>query len=196
MSYYLFESPRLGLMIAAIVEILLILGWLFARDRTRPIVLLAGPVIAGLFLLADWAVVTNREQLEQNTREIVQAAEEQNADKILSYVSDKFLYQGNLNKASLSVELKRLLSKPLIEDNIIRELIVKKVDKQEGQVELVVFTTIDPKSHYAGYTGFVQTKWRFDYVREASGKYKLINSTMLNLNGGEPMDILRLSKEF
>jgi len=196
MSYYLFESPRLGLMIAGMVEILLVLGWIFARDRTRPITLLAGPAIAGLFLLADWAVVTNREQLEHNTREIVQAAEEENAEKILSCVSDNFLYQKRLDKESLSVELKRLLSKPLIEDNVIRELLVKKVDNQQGQVEVVIFTTIDPKSPYAGYTAFVQTKWRFNYIRETGGKYKLINSTMLNLNGSEPVDIFRLSKEF
>ena len=98
--YYLFDSPRLGIIIAIVLETIILLGWAFVRQYIKPWYLLAGPVLAGGFLLSDMAVETKREQLENVTRQIVQAVEDENADCFISLLSDDMVLSNGMDKVT------------------------------------------------------------------------------------------------
>ena len=68
MNYYLFESPSMGILIAVVVEFLLVMTWAILQGRFRKPLLLIGPALAGLFILLDTLVQTNREALEEARR--------------------------------------------------------------------------------------------------------------------------------
>ena len=67
MSYYMFDSIRHAMIVAVIVETIMVLMWAFSQWRWRRWALLAGPLLAGLIILLDYSVETNREQLERLT---------------------------------------------------------------------------------------------------------------------------------
>ncbi|MCK4628953.1 MAG: hypothetical protein KAT56_08105 [Sedimentisphaerales bacterium] len=183
MVYHLFDSPRLGLLIALLIEIVLFLAWSFTNGRIRKLYLLVGPVLAGLFILIDVIVQTNREQLEMITCRIVQAAEDENAPGIISHISDNFLLDNGFDKMMAARAIETKLAKPLIANNNISNLRVTRAEDTTGQVEFKVTTTLDPKSRYA-LIPVVTTFWRFDYARSDNQPFKVRNMTMLWLIPG------------
>ena len=183
MAYHLFDSPRLGLLIALLIEIVLFLAWSFTNGRVRKLYLLIGPLLAGLFILLDVIVETNREQLEKITCQIVQAAEDENAPGVISHISDNFLLANGFDKMMVTRAIETKLAKPLFAGNNISNLRVTKAEDTTGQVEFKVTTTIDPKSRYA-LIPVVTTFWQFDYVRTGNQPFKVRNMTMLWLIPG------------
>lgn len=190
MEYYLFDSCRWGIIIAIVVETVVLLGWAFGRGRVRREILLAGPVIVILFLGLDKLVETDREQLERLSRQIVQAAEDEDAGTIINLLSDNFMYADLYDKESASREIAAKLAKPLISKNRITKLLVTSAGENTGEVELTILTTLDPRSEYIGVS-LVKTRWRFEYVRDYAKQYQVGNIAMLSLNNGKPVDPFR-----
>ncbi|MBN1765630.1 MAG: hypothetical protein JW860_10260 [Sedimentisphaerales bacterium] len=184
MEYYLFDTCRLGVLIAVLVETILFFMWAFARDKVKTYWLLAGPVILGISLYLDYAVETNREQLERITREIVQAAEEEKAEVIINSLSSHFLLNSGYNKDRVAEKIRYYCSRPFIYYNHVDSLQVNSVQDASGQVEFSVTTMFDSKSNYASVP-YIKTTWQFDYVRDADGRYRVQNMTMLKF-GNEP----------
>ena len=186
MSYYLFDNPKVGIIIAIIVEVLMVLSWLFAREKVRWYGLLSGPLIAGIFLLLDWGVLTNREELVETTQTVVQAAEDEQAQPIINILSDEMIMSNGLDKPAVSAVIERYLSGPFIQSNNIAELIVRRDDDDHGQVEFAVRTFFDPKSKYA-YLSYLRSQWRFDFARpDGQGPYQITNMEMIQLGGQKP----------
>lgn len=188
--YYLFDSPRLGIVIAIIVETAILLGFAFARQYVRWWHLLAGPVLAGAFVLCDMAVETRREQLESVTRQIVKAVEDEDADCVISLFSDDMRLSNGMDKVTAERIVRQRLDKPIIENNNIHQLEVTVADKMHGRVEFSVTTTFDPKSDYA-VAPLVISSWRFDYMRDEDDKYRLKDITNIRFNNSEAIDVFR-----
>jgi hypothetical protein len=193
MGYYLFEDPTMGIVLGVAVEIFLLISWMFMRERFNRLVLLAGPAVMGLFILLDVLVDTNREQLTKTTRQIINAAEEENAEVIIGLLSDNLLINNSLDKDMVGGIIKWHLSKPLIAANYTKEILVKSHSDQAGQVEFEVTTNLDPKSSY-GVIPLVKSQWRFEYVRDPDGKYRVKDMVMLKLGEDRGIDVFRKQK--
>jgi len=188
MGYYLFDSPSMGIILACILEFLALLAWLFVRHKFNKLYLLIGPGVMGLFILLDGLVETNREKLENTTRLIVQAAQEENPEAIISLLSDKFLYRNRLNKAKAAGYIESYLRRPVIVSNSIRELSVVQVTEQAGRVEFKVLTNFEPEGPY-GMAPLLRTTWRFDFVRDSDRRYRVSNLEMLKMQDQAGIDI-------
>ncbi len=141
----------------------------------------------------DYLVETNREQLERLTRQIVQAAEVENAQEIIDLLSDNLLLNNGLDKNGAARAIERKLDRPLIDANIIRKLLVTSSEDTTGQVEFTVFTTIDRRSNYA-IVPAIKTSWLFEYIREnTKQEYRVSNIVMTALNNDKSqiIDVFR-----
>ncbi|MCH9022173.1 MAG: hypothetical protein IID32_05365 [Planctomycetes bacterium] len=185
MGFYLFDNPRLGIIVAVVIELILLLCWVIMPGRVRKSAFLAGPVVAGVFILMDVFVETYREQLEFHTRQVVQAAEDEDAQTIIDLLSDDLLLAGGIDKSRFSKLLESYMSGPFIRTNIVRKLEVLKAEKAYGQVEVLVITNTDPKGSYAIYS-LLKTRWQFDYKRNESDEYKIVDLQLLELNDSKP----------
>ena len=194
MTYYLFDSIRGGLIIALLVEVALFLAWAFTAGKVKKRYLLTGPLIVALFLLMDFLVETNREQLERITRQIVKAAELEDAPGIIRHLSDDFKAPNGYDKAQASTAIQNKLRQSLIEENSITALDVLSHQDLHGQVEFTVVTRLDTKSPYATIP-LVTTHWQFDYTCRPGSPYQVQSITMLWLVPGmfgahqNPIDI-------
>jgi len=193
MGHYLFEDATIGIILAVAVEIFLLISWLFMRKKFNKLVLLMGPGIICLFVLMDVLVKTNREHLEETTRKIVKAAQEENADAIISLLSDNLLINNRLDKPATADIIRWHLARPLIAKNYIKELLVKSAHDKSGQVEFEVITNIDPKSSY-GIIPIVSSRWLFVYVRDPDGPYRVSNMVMLKLADQAGIDVFKKQK--
>jgi hypothetical protein len=189
MGFYLFDSIRLGIIAAVVAETIILLWWTFSRGRLHKIFFLIGPALAGLFLLLDFAVETNRETLERLTREIVQAVEDENATAMIDMISDNIQLDNGMDKTKVSAIIQRKLAQPIVENNRISKLMVTQALDSDGQVEFTVITHLDAENPAAIIPLFKST-WRFDYSRQ-NGQYKLQNITNLKFNNSAPIDIFR-----
>lgn len=196
MAYHLFDNPRLGLLIALLIGIVLFLAWSFTNGWIKKPYLLVGPILAGLFVLLDVVVETNREQLEDITYRIIQAIEDENAPEVITHISDNFLLDNGFDKMMAARIIETKLAKPLIANNNISNLHVTKAENTTGQVEFKLTTTLDPKSRYA-IIPVLTTFWRFDYMRLNDQPFKVRNMTMLWLIPGlagqkqKPIDVFK-----
>jgi hypothetical protein len=189
MDYSVFDSPRLGIALAILVEVVLGILWLSRRERIRRWYLLVGPAIVLLAVLVDWAVETPREKVERVTRQIVQATEDENADLVISLLSDSFEHKTIIKKLTATPVIRGYLSHPLISNNHIDSLEVVSADREGGEVEFAATTTLDPKSPFSAYAPFVKTKWRFDYIRDPDGQFRVRDITMLKFGDGAGWDV-------
>jgi hypothetical protein len=189
-AYYLFDNIRVGIIMAMLIEAAVMLWWAFTRSNKSRWALLVGPVVVGLLVLLNWAVETNREQAERITRQIVQAAEEEDSRRIISLLSPD-IQESGWDYTNVCKRIEEMCSKPLIERNHINELIVETADNSAATVRFVVTTFIDKKSPYNVYTPLVKSEWRFGYTRAGNSEYRLSHFTMLSFNGDKSIDILR-----
>jgi hypothetical protein len=194
MSYYLFDNPKTGILIALMLEFLLVMAWVIVRERIKKPLLLIGPGLVGLFVLLDVLVQTNREALEEATRKMVQAAEDEDAERIIDLISGEFSH-GSIDKDRVAYFIRRHFdpAKPLIESNRVTRLEVEKVSEQKGTVEFTVITTTDQRSEY-GYQSFIKTKWRFEYVKDPDGQYRVIDLIMTNFGDSEGLNVYTTSR--
>ena len=192
MGYYLFDNPKMAIILACVLEFLACVCWIFARDRFNKLLFLIGPAVIGIFILLDQLVRTNREKLQDATRIIVKAAEDEDPDSILQLISDNFLYKNYLNKLGAAQYIKSYLRKPVIVSNSIREITVKNLTERQGQVEFRVLTHFEPKGPY-GFVPLLMTRWRFDYLKDSDGQYRVHNIEMLNMGDQKGIDIFRKS---
>ncbi len=181
MNWNPLESIKLGLLIAVIIETVVLLGWAFARQRMRGWYFLAGPVILGLFLLLDIMVVTDREKLIINTRQLIKYAQNENARGIINLMSDKFLFNGYLKKKQAADIIRTKFDKPIIDTNLVFNLHVVSVTSQRGQTDCTIITTFDSHSPYAIAQG-LKTQWSFIFIRDPDGKYRLQNLILRSVN--------------
>jgi len=178
MNYYLFESPSMGILIAVVVEFLLVMTWAILQGRFRKPLLLIGPALAGLFILLDVLVQTDREALEEATRRIVQAAQDENAEGIIALISDKFLHETTMDRDLINRSIRERFpaGKDIINSNRITKLDVIEVNGSGGKVEFSVLTTMGPESKYANV--LQKSRWRFHFTRDADGQYRITNIEM------------------
>ena len=130
----------------------------------------------------DYFVETSREQLERLTLQIVQAAEQENAQGIIDLLSDNLLLNNGLDKNGASLAIENKLARPLIDANIVTKLFVTSSEDTTGQVEFNVITTIDRRSSYA-IVPAIRTSWIIEYTREnTKQEYRVSNIVMTAVN--------------
>ncbi|MCP4707355.1 MAG: hypothetical protein GY869_01915, partial [Planctomycetes bacterium] len=151
--------------------------------------LLVGPGVIGFFVLMDVLVETNREQLDSATREIVQAAEEEEAEIIIDLMSSNLLINNKLNKEMAANVVRAYLGQPMISNNTINELLVQEVNEQGGQVELSLFTTFDARGDYSMAPPLVSSRWRLNFLRDADGQYRVSDIVNLRMGGKQGYDV-------
>lgn len=187
MSYNPFDNPRLLLTLAILLEVGVLVFWAVRRIRLRWFLL--GPVLAGLALLADGLVETPREQMDRVTREIVHAAEAEDAPAVLDRLSDDFAHMQIIGKVAVSVMVRQYLNQPVIDKNQITRLDVQDVQENSGQVELVVLSFMDRRGPYASYASVIKTVWRFDFGRDPDGRFRVRDMELLRINDQRGFDV-------
>ena len=193
MGYHFFEDPTMGIILAAIAETILLISWMFMRENFRKLLLLIGLAIAGLFLGLDWLIQTNSEQLKDNTRQIINAVELEQPDKVAAFISDRCLINNFLDKAAAEEIIKYHLAGPVIQSNTITELLINQVSDQTGRVEVCVITVFDSSGTYA-MVPLIKTRWQMDYTRDPDGFYRITNITMLKLGDQKGINVWKKSK--
>jgi len=185
-GHHIFDNPFTLLVSAGILEAIILVSWLLARDRVTSWSLLAGPLLAGLVLFLDWAVDTNREQLERITRDVVQAVEDRHDDSIIDALDVNFQAGNSIDKTAAADVIKHYLAKPFIDNNLVRNLQVKRDDDMGGEVIFTVISFMDAKSPYY-FIPTVTTQWQFDYARQnTKDSFKIIEMHHLKVGGEKP----------
>jgi len=188
MGYYLFDSCGMGIFLACVLEFLALVTWMFLREKFNKLYLLVGPGVIGFFVTLDALVETNREQMDAATRAIVLAAEEEQAELIIDLFSNNMMVNKKLNKQAAAQVVRTYFSKPMITNNKVTELLVKEVNRQQGQVEVALFTSFDPKGDYS-MVPLLRTRWRLDFVKDPDGQYRVSDIKMLRLEDKQGIDI-------
>jgi len=194
MPWNFFDSIKPGLLLSLLFETFLLLGWAFKPDRFRKVWLWAGPV---LFVALEWFVETDREQLVRITREIVRAAQEEDAPAIIARLDDEFSLPNGFNKEQAAAAIRDKLDAPLIASNVITQLEVTRILGDRGQVRLTVLTTLETKNKFGPSPYPIKTTWLFDYLRRAPGDpFKAASMTMIDSNTGKPFDVFKFKGRF
>lgn len=182
---YLYDNPTLVIVYAVVLEAIILITWLIARNPKSRLALLVGPVIVGLVLLIDRAVLTDREDLEGIVRRVIDYVELEEANPIIDLLSDDFRLDNDMDKTAITGVLEAYFAGPLISRNFSVDLVVTEALPERGQVEFCVITTFDPKSRYA-YASVLRSQWRFDFVCEEEAGYKITKMTNIGLEGERP----------
>jgi hypothetical protein len=186
MGYYLFDEPLVVLVSAGILEGILLLCWLFSPRSARPIYLLAGPFLVGMVFLLDWTIETDREKLEQKTRDIIQAVENEDSESIIVALSGGFMAEGQVDRTAAASVIRHYLSRPFIKYNTIRTLETHEIEEHKGEVAVSLFSQIDPKSPYY-YFPAISSECRFHFrYDEPKSDYLVTNIEILRINGEKP----------
>ena len=185
------ESARLGIVLAVMAETLILLGWVFMRHRLRWWHWLIGPALLALALGLDLAVETDPEQLRRITKEIVKAAENEDAQAIVARLHEDLHLDNGMRKSSVVRVIQQYCSQPQIAKNVITVLDVVRAEPAAGTVNFTAVTTIDPRSPYAVVSA-IKSRWRFEYVRPPGREYEITNMVVIDLGGEGPFDIFRM----
>ncbi|MBN2210625.1 MAG: hypothetical protein JW709_04440 [Sedimentisphaerales bacterium] len=175
----IWESSRGIILIAAAVEAVVFIAHLVRPDKVRWYAFLVGPVLAALGILADMAKETYRETVERVTREVVLAAEEEDAQAIIDRISVQFTHKNTLIKIAAEAIIRRRLKGPLIDYNKITRYDLTQDDPDHPVVEFTVFTQFDKNSPYGAI--IEKTRWRFDFVRDEDGQYRIADIQLLKV---------------
>lgn len=187
MGYHIFDNPSSGLLMALVVQAGLLIGWLINREKIRSVYLILGPVLAGLVLLMDFLVDTSREQLDDRTRELVAAAEAEQADVLISALAPVEDFDGHTVPSVVKAAIERYLSGPLLDTCHISDLEVSQYGPTAGNVRFKVIVTMDQESRYA-YVPVFASVWEISYVREDERNPYLIEDVQLLMFNGEKPD--------
>ncbi len=188
MDFNVFENVKTGLMIAIVLETVIIVGWSIRPDKIHKIYLIIGPLLAGAFWGLDAMVETNTEQLNRITKTVIQAAEEEDAETIIPYISKDFLLTNGMGKAAVTGVIRWWLDKPFIETIFLRKFEVTHINETEGTAEFRILCIFD-KDGMLGYAGARTLKWRFIYERDnPETEYKIINIILLDNDTGQDID--------
>ncbi|MCP4712496.1 MAG: hypothetical protein GY869_28055, partial [Planctomycetes bacterium] len=185
-----------GVILACVLEFLALSTWMFMREKFNKLYLLVGPGVIGFFLLMDVLVETNREQLDEATRVIVQAAQDEEAEIIIDLLSSNMLVNNKLSKDMVAVVIRGYLGKPMITKNRVNELLVQEVSEQGGQVEVALFTTFDPKGNYSMVPPLMTSRWRLNFVKDSDGQYRVSDINNLRMGGSQGIDVLSSIRRF
>ena len=88
----------------------------------------------------------------------MQAVEDRHYDTVIAALDEDFRAGKGIDKTVASEVIKRYLSKPFINNNLVRELHVKQHDDSRGEVFFTVISFMDPQSPYY-FTQTVTTQW-------------------------------------
>ena len=193
MGYHFFEDPTMGIILAAIVEVILLISWMFMRENFRKLLLLIGLGIAGLFLGLDFLIQTNSEQLKNATKQIIEAVELEQPSKVIALISDQCLINNFLNKPAAEGIIKYHLAGPVIQSNTITELLVIQAGDQKGRVEVSVLTVFDSSGTYS-MVPLLKTRWQMDYTRDPDEKYRITNIAMTKIGDQKGINVWKKSK--
>lgn len=170
-----FESPRLLLVIALVLEAGLVLAWLANRQKVKIWLLLIGPAVGGLGVLLDFLVTTNPEELTSTTHRLIAATENEDAEGVINLLSDSFLHKDQIRKAAASQTVRGYLRRNLIRSNEIKDLAVTRAQEHSGQVRFRLATYFDTNN---SPIPFLLSEWNFDYTRDPDGHYRIRDITM------------------
>lgn len=174
------ESVRLGIIIAVLVGTLVLIANTFMRDRFRGWWWLIAPAILLLAVALDAGFETNREQLRRITYLVINAAEIEDAETIISRLHKDLELDSGMGKPAVSKVLREYFSGPLIRGCSVVKFEILRHDDAAGVVEFKVISTIDPASIYAVIPA-VTTRWRLDFARAEGGEYEITNMSLLDI---------------
>lgn len=185
------ENIRLGIIFAVIAETLILLGWVFMRHRLRWFHWLIGPALLALAWGLDFAIETDPEQLRRITKEVVKAAQDEDAETIIARLHKDLRLDNGMNKSSVTRVIQQYCSQPQISKNILTVLEVARAEPTAGTVNFTAVTTMDPKSPYA-VVSVIKSRWRFEYVREPDRPYEITNMIIIDFGDEGPFDIFQM----
>ena len=188
MGTWLFERPYTGIVAAVVVEVVLLISWSMRRDRTSALLLLVGPAAVGILLGLDALVATPRERIEQTVKQLVERAETEDVEGMMSLVSERFVHQDTVRKESVRIQLRQLLNGNVIQSNAVTRLEVMAADERGGWAGVSVRTFPEPEGRFA-YFGLIVTRWKMWFVRDADGVYRLSDIELEAVNEQPGVDI-------
>lgn len=105
---WLVDEPSWAYWIPAAIGVLLLLATVYTQRAVFLLGVLGMAALMGLVALADYLVITDREQIIVIVKEMVAAGQQQHADGILRHVADDF-QSGPVDRVALEQELHRHL---------------------------------------------------------------------------------------
>ena len=124
-------------------------------------------------------------------RQMVQAAEDENADVLIDMLHDDFKASQAIDKSAASAIIRGYFSRPQVNNNHIDSMEITVDSDDKGEVLLGVTTTLDPKSPYAMTVPVVRSTWRFDFLRDDDGVFRAVDLEMIKLHDGQPVNVWR-----
>lgn len=187
---YLLEQPWPLVVVLLLIAVACLLGMLRRRDKTaRHRFLIVSSIAAGLaagVLLLATAVRTDREAIEQTTRELVAAAGPLDPDRLDALIFPDAVFTGPdgsvwrtwdesepaIRAGSRWVEFKE-------SPHTIRSLRVGVLPSGEG------VTLMDVRTDVPG-AAFFKTKWRLTWRKDAEGEWRMHEARWLDFFGRQP----------
>ncbi|MBI9016136.1 MAG: hypothetical protein JEZ07_02630 [Phycisphaerae bacterium] len=183
MKELIFGSLTFGLIMSILTETVMFFIWSASRNEKRNLYLLYGPALLALFVLADWLVETNVEQVKRINSEIVQAVSDENAELIISHLSSSFNAKGGIDYAKASVVIRdRLNGDLVVKSKFIGSKIERKSDT-EYEMRFTLYTEFASGVQIDSIT----SSWTFQYQKQGD-VFKLNNVVNRDVFGYGPID--------
>jgi len=163
---FLFEGRAGVYVVLALAGIIALLLWWQKRQRKPLVVLIVTLVLAGLYTLLHFLVETDTEKVDRTLREMAQAMDTKDMDRLFSHVSRDFTYGGKSRE-----EIRRRLSDRLhggdVKGVAIRDFRVLEFDREKKLLR-VEFAA---RGQYLDWHG--QMRCQGEFIRENDGQWRL-----------------------
>lgn len=188
--YHIFDNVTYIYTIAFIAE-LCALGFYLASQRSnKALALLIGPLIALAGYALDYAVETDREQIENTTLKIIAASVAPDTAAMLGTLDNNINVSGlNLDQVT-NIILKYFRNKKPFSSNYVKSIEVTSTEPENASAEFTAITVFNPEGEFAS-GGMVTSKWRFNFIKNPQQRFKITNMTMLSLNNSSPVNVFK-----
>jgi hypothetical protein len=164
---WLTDQPTFAYYVPAVAAIGFLLAYLTTRKKLHLFLMLGMAALVGAVWLIDYFVVTDREQVEESTREILAGADTKDMERIKKHLSPQF-ESGGVKYLAVVEEGSRYLRS-------INAVTVKSIDVTRGGDDSFESRCQILLSGDIGFGGGNNTPWqvRFHYRKDDDGVWRV-----------------------
>jgi len=146
--------------------------------------LLIGPIVIALAFAVDYLVVTDREKIETIMDTVVKAAEEEQAEDIIQFISADYRDSFHDSRESFTSLCRQIFSKPQIEKNWITD---QQLDLAETQanVWITAVSRLDERNQWAAGISVIKTAWRLEFSKQPDKSWLIDTIEFIELGDQE-----------
>ncbi len=176
----IFYQPWTLVIIGLSAELAVLIGARFWPLKVRRKHLLIGPILIGLAFGLDYLVTTDTEKIEAIIATVVQAAQEEQAEDIISFIAPDYADSFHHSRESFAAFCRQIFSQPQIEKNWLTNKEFK-LRKTEATVWITAVTRLDERNQWTAGLSVIKTTWRLEFSRQPDKSWLITTIELIGL---------------